>query len=282
MTMKVYISVDMEGIAGIATLDQTVSGQSGYRSAQSLMTAETNAAIEGAYEAGASAVTVSDSHGKMNNLLHAELDPRARLVFGAPRAQCMAHGIDEEHDVALFVGYHAPGGAHGVLAHTFSSEFVRIRINGHEVSEAEVNALYAASRGVPVGLITGDDQVCALAAQILPGVGTATVKTAEGWSATNSLSPSAAQKLIRQASALAVERIGSHQLIALPDELVAEVDLQIPESAELLAFVPGSQRLSELTVRQRVSNVDELLTLITVWYELASSARRRRVAMARR
>ena len=171
MATQVYISVDMEGIAGIATLDQTVTGQSGYCSAQSLMTAETNAAIAGAFEAGATSVTVSDSHGKMDNLLHAELDPRARLVFGTPRAQCMAHGITPDQDVALFIGYHAPGGTPGVLAHTFSSEFIRMRINGHEVSEAEVNALYATSRGVPVGLITGDGQICALAARVMPNVG---------------------------------------------------------------------------------------------------------------
>ncbi|WP_328990150.1 M55 family metallopeptidase [Kribbella sp. NBC_01245] len=280
--MKVYISVDMEGIAGIATLDQIVQGQAGYAAAQALMTAETNAAILGAVEAGASEVTVSDSHGRMDNLLHAELDPRARLVFGTPRAQCMAHGLTPDFDVALFVGYHAPGGAPGVLAHTFSSEFARMRVNGREVSEAEVNALYAASRGVPVGLITGDDQICELAAKVIPGVGTAEVKTAEGWNATNSVSPSVARELIQEGASLAVQSASSLSPLAVPDDLIVELDLQIPEAAELLAFIPGSERLGELTVRQQVADIDELLALITVWYQLAAAARRGRAALTAR
>ena len=121
--MHVYISVDMEGIAGIATLDQTIRGGGGYHRAQMLMTAETNAAIAGAFDAGATSVLVNDSHGTMDNLLHADLDPRARLIFGTPKMQCMAEGLTSDHDVALFVGYHAPAGGPGVLAHTFSSLF---------------------------------------------------------------------------------------------------------------------------------------------------------------
>ncbi|GAA3166939.1 hypothetical protein GCM10020255_053070 [Rhodococcus baikonurensis] len=108
--MHVYISVDMEGIAGIATLDQTIRGGGGYHRAQMLMTAETNAAIAGAFDAGATSVLVNDSHGTMDNLLHADLDPRARLIFGTPKMQCMAEGLTSDHDVALFVGYHAPAG----------------------------------------------------------------------------------------------------------------------------------------------------------------------------
>ena len=121
--MKVYISVDMEGIAGIATMDQIIRGGTGYPRAQALMTAEANAAIAGAFDAGAEAVVVNDSHGTMDNLLHEQLDPRARLVFGAPKAQCMAQGLNDDTDVALFVGYHAPAGSHGVVAHTFSASF---------------------------------------------------------------------------------------------------------------------------------------------------------------
>jgi len=280
--MRVYISVDLEGVAGIATLSQAVVGQHGYVNSQSLMTAEANAAIAGAFDGGATEVTVSDSHGKMDNLLQAELDPRARLVSGTPRAQCMAQGLSELDEVALFVGYHAPGGSHGVLSHTFSSEFVRIRVNGAEVSEAEVNGLYAASRGVPVGLITGDDQICALATGLFPGIGTVEVKTAEGWSAANSVSPSVARVLIREAAAVAVRDRGSLSLLPVPAELVVEVDLQIPEAAEVLSFVPGATRVGVLTVRQPVADVDELLALITVWYQLAAGVRRGRIALMTR
>ena len=134
--MKVYISVDMEGVAGIATFDQVARGGHGYPRAQELMTAETNAAIAGAFDGGATTVVVNDSHGTMDNLIHEQLDPRARLVFGSPKAQCMAEGLTADCDVALFVGYHAPAGAPGVLAHTFSSHFTEVRLGGRAVSEA--------------------------------------------------------------------------------------------------------------------------------------------------
>src|SRR3954469_7340386 len=151
--MRVFISVDMEGVAGVATFDQVIRGGSGYARAQELMTEEANAAIRGAFAGGATEVLVNDSHGTMDNLLHDQLDPRARLVFGAPRPSCMVQGISRDDDVAVFVGYHAGAGAEGVLAHTFSSNFTELRVNGEAMSEAEDNGLYAASLGGPVGVV---------------------------------------------------------------------------------------------------------------------------------
>lgn len=169
--MRVYVSVDMEGVAGVATADQVIRGGTGYPRAQALMTRETNAAIEGAFAGGAESVTVSDSHGTMDNLLHDALDPRARIVFGRPRAQCMMDGLEPAYDVALFVGYHAAADGPGTLAHTFSSHFAGFTLNGVTVSEAEVNALYAASLGVPVGLVTGDDVICGSRGSTSPASG---------------------------------------------------------------------------------------------------------------
>src|SRR3954471_4436480 len=111
MTMRVFVSVDMEGVAGVATLDQILRGGAGYPRAQELMTAEANAAIRGAFDGGATEVLVNDSHGTMDNLLHDRLDPRARVLFGAPRASCMVQGISAADNLAVFVGYHAGAGA---------------------------------------------------------------------------------------------------------------------------------------------------------------------------
>src|SRR3954449_12452819 len=197
--MRVFISVDMEGVAGVATFDQIIRGGSGYARAQALMTAEANAAIRGAFAAGASEVLVNDSHGTMDNLLHDQLDGRARVVFGAPRPSCMVQGITRQDALAVFVGYHAAAGADGVLAHTFSSNFTEVRVNGQPVTEAEVNGLYAASLGVPVGVVTGDDEICAVARKAFPGVHAVEVKRATGNSATDSLQPSAACAAIEEA-----------------------------------------------------------------------------------
>ncbi|NIY62234.1 M55 family metallopeptidase [Streptomyces malaysiensis] len=280
--MKVYISVDMEGVAGIATLDQIVRGGFGYPRAQELMTQEANAAIAGAFEGGATSVVVNDSHGTMDNLLHDRLDPRARLVFGAPKAQCMAEGLTDDCAVALFVGYHAPAGAPGVLAHTFSAYFGEVRIDGAQVSEAEVNGLYAASLGVPVGLVTGDDVIGAIASDVFAGATVVTVKEAHGFSATDTVAPSVALGLVREGAAHAVAGAASLPRPAAGTPLRLEVDMPSPVAAELSACIPGCTRTADRTVAAVLESAEDVLGLITVLYELALSSERARQAITNR
>ena len=280
--MRVFISVDMEGVAGVATLDQIIRGGSGYARAQALMTAEANAAVRGAFAAGATEVVVNDSHGTMDNLLHDALDPRARVLFGAPRPSCMVQGITRDDAVAVFVGYHAAAGSDGVLAHTFSSNFTEVRINGAPMSEAEVNALYAAFYGVPVGVVTGDDQICQVAQKAFPGVTTVEVKKAVQFAATESLQPSAACELIERSVAMAVPGVGDLRPLAVPDELVAEADFVTPLHADMAASVPGTQRLTARSLRRRVSDPDEMLSLLMSWYYLASIAAQQLASIANR
>jgi D-amino peptidase len=267
--VRVFISVDMEGVAGVATLDQVLRGGSGYSRAQELMTEEANAAIRGAFAGGADEVVVNDSHGTMDNLLHERLDPRARLVFGAPRASCMVSGITAADSTAVFLGYHAAAGAHGVLAHTFSTNFTELRVNGAPMTEAEVNALYAGSLGVPVGVLTGDDHVCEVAAKAFPGVTTVPVKDAEGFSSTSSLHPQVARDRIEQAVAAAVAA-GGVAPVQVPEQLTLEVDFTTPLCADLAATVPGSRRLSARTLQRDVDSADDLMLLVMSWYYLAS------------
>ncbi|MFF5113659.1 M55 family metallopeptidase [Streptosporangium sp. NPDC000509] len=281
--MKAYISVDMEGVAGIATLDQIARGGYGYPRAQELMTEEANAAIAGAFDGGATSVLVNDSHGTMDNLIHERLDPRARLVFGHPKAQCMAEGLTEDCAVALFVGYHAPAGTPGLLAHTFSAYFGEVRVNGSPVSEAEVNALYAASLGVPVGLVTGDDVIGAIATEIFPEATIVTVKKTHGFSATDSVAPSVARNLVREGAADAVARASALSCPPPPPSFEVEVDLPSPVAAELAACIPGCARTADRTVSAVLTASADLLGFITVLYELAvSSERARQVISTRR
>ena len=270
--MRVFISVDMEGVAGIATFDQIIRGGSGYPRAQELMTAEANAAIRGAFTGGATEVLVNDSHGTMDNLLHSQLDPRARVLFGAPRPSCMVQGLSTGNALAVFVGYHAAAGAPGVLAHTFSSNFTHLRINGQPMSEAEVNGLYAASLGVPVGVVTGDDEICDVARKAFPGVTAVEVKKATGWSATDSMQPTAAGEAIEAAVAAAVAGAASLRAQEPAETLVLEVDLANPLMADYAVTVPRTQRVSALTVRGEVDDVDELMRLVMAWYYLAALA----------
>jgi D-amino peptidase len=281
MTTRVFISVDMEGIAGVATLDQIVRGGSGYPRAQELMTAETNAAIRGAFAGGADEVVVNDSHGTMDNLLHDRLDRRARLVFGAPRPSCMVQGITREDTLAVFVGYHAAAGAHGVLAHTFSTNFTELRVNGEPMSEAEVNGLFAGSLGVPIGVLTGDDQICQRAEKAFPGITTVAVKESHGTAATSTLHPHVACERIEEAVAAAVTG-GNVAPVPVPEELSLEIDFAMPLAADIAGTVPGSKRLSARTLQRNVTDPDELLSLVMSWYYLSALAAQQMAALAHR
>lgn len=278
MTARVFVSVDLEGVAGVATLDQIVRGGSGYPRAQELMTAEANAAIRGAFAGGADEVVVNDSHGTMDNLLHEKLDVRARLVFGAPRASCMVQGITRGDALAVFVGYHAAAGSHGVLSHTFSSSFTELRVNGRPMSEAEVNGLFAGSLGVPVGVLTGDDQICQLAEKAFPGIVAVPVKQAEGTASTSTLHPSVACDLIEQAVATAV-RAGGVAPVPVPDALSLEIDFATPLAADFAGTVPGSRRLAAHTLQRDVDDCDDLLSLVMSWYYLSSLAAQQMAAI---
>lgn len=279
---EVFISVDMEGVAGIATLDQVARGGTAYPAAQRLMTLEANAAIVGAFEGGATSVTVNDSHGTMDNFLLELLDPRAELVTGLPKLQCMAEGARADHDVAFFIGYHAPAGGPGVLAHTFSSNFTQVRVNGEVASEASINALQLAALGVPLGLVTGDDVICAEIAKSFPSARTVQVKTAHGWSATRTISPSLAAERIRDAAREAVGNWQSLPVTTLPEVFELQVDMPNPTAAEMAAGIPGVFRIGDRTVGRTVTDPDELVGLITVLYSLAASAVQARLLVVTR
>lgn len=270
--MKVYISVDMEGISGIATYDQILRGGTGYPRAQELMTAETNAAIEGAFEGGATEVLVNDSHGTMDNLLHELLDPRARVIFGSPKAFCMAEGLTSDFDVAMYIGYHAPAGSEGVLAHSFSGYFSSFKVNDEIASEASVNALFAATRGVPVGLVTGDDIICGIAERTFPGVHTVQVKVAHGIMAANSMSPTLARAAVRDGARAAVRSVERTRLLPIPDRLRLEIGFQNALATELVEQVPGVTRTGHLSIARDVDSTEDLLGMITTSYNLAGVA----------
>ena len=168
--MKVYVSVDMEGIAGVNHPGPTGSGHARYPAAVDLMVGETNAAIEGALAGGADDILVNDSHGGMYNLLPAALHPAARVLQGQ-KAWSMVEGAgpDAGFDVALFIGYHARAGhARGTIAHTYSGAPVETRLDGRPTGEYGLNAMILGAWGIPVGLVAGDDALAEEVAEWLP------------------------------------------------------------------------------------------------------------------
>jgi D-amino peptidase len=269
----VFVSVDMEGIAGIAHLRQVWRGSDDFPAARKLMTEEANAAVAGACDGGATSVVVNDSHGDMENLLPEDMDPRAELILGSPKTLSMMEGFGPEFDVALFIGYHASAGTQGaVLDHTYSGRLLHeVRLNGEPVTEAELNAAFAGTYGVPVGLISGDDKACAQAAKRLPGIRTVVVKEGYGRNVAKSLHPAAARRAIREASADVVASRGELDPYRPPPPFTLEADVANTSCADLCSLAPGVERTGPRTVRFQTEDFREAFRCLLAWTYLGSS-----------
>lgn len=268
---RVYISVDMEGIAGISRLENVAPGHSTYERGQILMTEEANAAVRGAFDAGACEVVVADSHGPMDNLPPDLLDSRALLLHGSPRPCGMAQGLDEDYDAALFIGYHSAAGTPGVLSHTFAPFWTDFRLNGATASEADINALHAGEHGVPVKLLAGDDQICAAGILGIERLHTVEVKRHLSYTSAQSISPQMARSRIHEAAAAAVADTSIHAA-TLPETLTVEIDLRTPAYADVIGLVPTVERLSAMTVRVECTNAAGILRFATIASALSISA----------
>src|SRR5512141_802113 len=198
--MKIYISVDMEGVAGVVTADQLSPKGFEYERFREFMTLEANAAIEAAFEAGATDVTISDSHGNAENLLIEKLPKNVLLVRGFPRPLEMMQGIDETFDGAIFIGYHASTtNTQGVRAHTFSSaRLADVRLNGLSMSEGSFNAAIAGHFNVPVIMVSGDDAAVKEVTSVVGDIEGAVVKWNYGFHSALTMMPEAACDLISQ------------------------------------------------------------------------------------
>jgi D-amino peptidase len=251
--MKVYLSVDMEGIAGISHPNPTNRTDSGYPAAVDLMVGEANAAIEGALAGGADEILLNDSHGGMYNLRPADLHPSARVLQGQKAWSMVAGaGPDAGFDVALFVGYHARAGhPRGTIAHTFSGRPTLSQLNGRPVGETGLNAAVLGAWGIAVGLVAGDDALAEEVAEWLPWAERVVVKTGSGGNAAASLHPTLARDLIRNGAERAVRRAAAGELkpLIVDPPVVIEVDYRNAIAADYAAIVPGAERVGDRGVR---------------------------------
>jgi D-amino peptidase len=253
--VKVYISVDMEGIAGVNHPGPTERKHERYPAAVELMIGETNAAIEGALAAGATEVLVNDSHGDMYNLLPDRVHPTAQVLQGQkPWSMVEGAGPDAGFEVALFVGYHARAGhPTGTIAHTYSDAPVETRLDGRPTGEYGLNALALGAWGVPVGLVAGDDALADEVASWLPWAERVVVKAAVGGRAAASVHPSVATDLVRAGAERAVRRAatGELELLRVGPPVVIEVDYGRAVQADFAVIVPGAERFGDRSVRFR-------------------------------
>ncbi len=269
--MNVLISVDMEGISGVVTVDQVYSAHKEYGRFRKLMTAEANAAIEGALAGGADQVVVNDSHGGMANILIEELHPAAELISGSPKPFGMMQGIGADVDGVFLVGYHAASGTGAaVLEHTWSGRVVDVQLNNQVVGETGINAALAGAFGVPVVLVTGDQAVTEEAHALLGEIEVVAVKQGVARTAARCLHPQVARERIQQAAERAVALAKRTPPFVLATPIALRVAFRRASQADRAALIPGSLRVDGRTVEWTGDDMPTLYKVFEAMTTLAS------------
>jgi D-amino peptidase len=261
--MKVYISVDIEGCAGITHWDEAHKDHADYPEFREQMTREAVAAIEGAEAAGATEIWVKDAHDSGRNLLTAMLPENVRLIRSwAGHPLCMVQELDESFDAVLMVGYHSEAGSEAnSLAHTLSDHAALIRINGKATSEFTVHALASSMLGVPTVFVSGDRGLMDHVAASNPKITRCAVKEGRGQSAI-SMTPKAAVKAIREGVMYALRGDLKSCLLSLPDRFVVEIVYNNPNHACRHQFYPGMTHIGARTIKFESVNYFDVLRML--------------------
>jgi D-amino peptidase len=271
--MKVFISADMEGTAGVTDWEQVLPEHQDYARFRRLMTEEVNAAILGALEGGAKEIVVNDSHNTMRNLLIEELHPQAQLISGSPKPYSMMQGIDNTFDVVFFTGYHAAAGTqNGILDHTYSSLSVRqLKLGNLVVGEAGLNAALAGHFKVPVALVTGDATAVAQAKKLLGGAEAVAIKEPIGRLAARSYQPVEARRRIKEGATRALKRAKDLKPLILPRPLMMEMEWTYTAMADRCMLIPAMTRVGPRTVGYKARDAEQGFGLFLACLVLARS-----------
>jgi D-amino peptidase len=268
--VKIFISVDMEGIGGIGTSAMTNNGGKDYETGRKLMTNEVNAVVAAIFETGPASIVVNDSHGDMQNLLHTQLDPRVEYIQSNIKSLGMVQGLDASFDGVIFIGYHAMAGSeNGFLAHTGSGNVKGLWLNGIEVGEGGLNTYFANSMGVPIIMASGDQTFNLEIKKLIPGIRTVITKEAIGTSAAKLIHPDVVIKELQAQTKAALKDIKkARPLTSEPIEF--KIKLDAPTRADVAMGIPGVKRVDGYTVSYQARNMEEAYKLIRVIYKYLS------------
>jgi D-amino peptidase len=249
--MKIFISCDMEGVAGIVDWSQCRAPGQPYEEGRRLLLGEVNAAIDGATEADATEIVCNDSHGTMFNLDPAALHGRAAYVAGRHKPMYMMQGLDASFDAVFLIGYHGSiSGEGSVLSHTYNPQVIsHVEVNGTRAGESGINALAALAYRVPIALVTGDQHTIAEAAPFCPGAESVTTKESLTRFGAVNLHPETARVQIRDAAMRAAERAKQLEPPAIDLPATLDVHLQTADMAQVAAWVRGVTRTGLRTIR---------------------------------
>lgn len=258
--LKLYISVDLEGVVGTMTGDHLGPGGFEYQAARQWQTQEVLAAIEAARESGVTEILISDSHGNGENLLLDLLPEDVMVVRSWPRPLAMMEGIDSTFDAAIFLGYHASTlNPDGVRAHTMSSgNLAGIWLNEMPMPEAGINAAIAGHFGVPVVMISGDDAAVAEAQDVIGDIEGAVLKWSISFHAATTMMPAAAYRLIGEKVRAALGRLDEFQPYVLPKPITVDVRFKNYRPSQVLAYLPIVERTDSHSIRYVGSDMVEV------------------------
>lgn len=255
--MNLYITIDMEGVTTVTSLEQVQHGSPEFEPTRRLLTDEINAAIEGSLEAGVQEILVNEGHGKHRNVIPERLNKAARLLTGRNKLLHMMQGVDRGYEGMFMMGYHAGAGkASGILGHTFHA--YECRVNDRVFSEIGLCMGLAGYYGVPALLVTGDQEACRDAREMVPDLETVAVKEAISANSAIHLHPQIAQQKIRDAARRAIKRRDEIRPLIVTEPLVMELQLYGPLMADIHGLIQGCERIDDRTVRYEAANFKEL------------------------
>ena len=266
--LKIFISVDMEGIGGIGTAEMTRSNGKDYQLGRKLMTAEVNAFVSAIIKFNNDAqILVNDSHGDMQNLIHQELDPKVVYIQGNKKPYGMVQGLDESYDAAIFIGYHARAGtAKGFLAHTGSGAVKGLWLNNREVGEGGLNTYFSGEMDVPIILAAGDDVFTKQFGKLVDCELVAT-KNAVTAQVAKLKHGTIVERELFDATTRALKTIKNKRPIKLKNPVEIKLKFSTPTHAEILQAIPGMEWVDGYTVKYKANNMVEAYALIRLMYK---------------
>lgn len=248
--MKIFISADIEGVAGIAAWEEARKTSPDYSHFAEQMTKEVAAACEGANMAGATEILIKDAHGSGRNIDPSKLPENVRIIRGwSGHPYKMVQGIDESFDAVAFVGYHSYGGSNAnPLAHTMNSSLIDyVKLNGEYLSEFLMHSYLATYLGVPVAFLSGDNGICQEANKFNKNIITVPVSEGKG-AASISIHPNKAIKLIKKGIENALKGDLTKNKVELPKKFSLEIRYNFHGNAYKNSFYPGVKQIAPKSI----------------------------------
>jgi D-amino peptidase len=257
--MKIYISIDIEGIAGIPSWEFGSRKKQDYSIGRELMVGELNAAVEGALEVGAKEIIVNDSHGNMVNLQPSKVHKAAKLLQGEVKPWSMMEGMNKKFDAALFIGYHAMAGTRfGTMCHTYTGCIAQLKINGVSWGEAEINGAFCGAHQTPLVFVSGDEALKKEVKRFIPNIVAVAVKKGYGMRASLSIHPEVAREKIKEGVKKALAERKSIKPFLPRSPYTLEATMRDPDMADICTRVPGTKRPASKVITYKNRDYKEI------------------------